>query len=128
MKNGRRKGKVAELEFAKLLTAAGFPARRGQQFKGTADSPDVVCESLPIRWEVKRREKTQYADLLAWVEQANAEAGVPNPGESWTVGCVAFRGSRQPWLVTMRVEDLLWLLRGHKPRPAVDTEEHEHEP
>lgn len=117
----RKKGVKAEREFRDVLTAAGFPARRGQQFKGGADSPDVVCPSLPIHWEVKRRERIKYADLVAWVEQAAVEAGVPAPGEEWRVAVVAFRASRQPWLVALSAEDLLWLLRGHKPRPAVDT-------
>jgi hypothetical protein len=45
--NSRNKGKRGELEAAHMLTHEGFPARRGQQFSGGTDSPDVVCESLP---------------------------------------------------------------------------------
>jgi Holliday junction resolvase len=44
--NSRAKGAAAELELAKVLTASGFPAERGQQRKGGADSPDVLCPSL----------------------------------------------------------------------------------
>ena len=53
--NSCAKGKRGEREVAALLRANGFPfARRGQQFKGTADSPDVVCDELPnVYMEVK---------------------------------------------------------------------------
>jgi hypothetical protein len=37
--NSRNKGKRGELEAAKFLASEGFPARRGQQFSGGADSP-----------------------------------------------------------------------------------------
>jgi hypothetical protein len=56
--NSRNKGKRGELEAAKFLASEGFPARRGQQFSGGTDSPDVLCEALPrIHFEVKRTEK-----------------------------------------------------------------------
>ena len=53
--NSRAKGCRGEREVAALLRANGFPsARRGQQFRGTADSPDVVCDELPnLFMEVK---------------------------------------------------------------------------
>jgi hypothetical protein len=37
--NARRKGKLGELEFAALLRAQGFTARRGQQFAGVNIHP-----------------------------------------------------------------------------------------
>ena len=46
--NSRQKGKVGEREFAALLRVHGFDARRGQQFAGGGDSPDVVSGAL--RW------------------------------------------------------------------------------
>jgi Holliday junction resolvase len=44
--NSRNKGKVGEREFASLLREHGFDARRGQQFSGSPDSPDVVSDAL----------------------------------------------------------------------------------
>jgi Holliday junction resolvase len=53
--NSNQKGKRGEREAAAFLTDEGFPARRGQQFAGGTDSPDVVCESLSgLHFEVKR--------------------------------------------------------------------------
>jgi hypothetical protein len=40
--DSRRKGKVGEREFAALLREHGFDARRGVQYSGGVDSPDVV--------------------------------------------------------------------------------------
>jgi Holliday junction resolvase len=48
--NSRQKGARGERQWAKELNAMGFnsdePARRGQQFSGSKDSPDVVCKAL----------------------------------------------------------------------------------
>lgn len=53
--NSRDKGKRGEREFASLLREHGFDARRGQQFAGGADSPDVVSDALAwLHVEVKR--------------------------------------------------------------------------
>lgn len=40
--NSNRKGKTFEREIAKYLRDHGIDARRGQQYKGGADSPDVI--------------------------------------------------------------------------------------
>lgn len=44
--NSRAIGISGELEVRDLLRAAGFKAHRGQQHKGTSDSPDVVCPEI----------------------------------------------------------------------------------
>lgn len=47
--NSKRKGARCEREAAKYLVSLGFDgARRGQQFRGGADSPDVLCAALPL--------------------------------------------------------------------------------
>lgn len=77
-KASREKGKRGEREFAQALVGQGHPARRGVQYSGGPDSPDVVCESLPgIHWEVKRTATTaltQPATVLAWEMQATDDA------------------------------------------------------
>ncbi len=54
-KGSRGRGIRGELEVVGLLEAAGFEARRGQQFKGTSDSPDVIAPALAnyVHLEVK---------------------------------------------------------------------------
>lgn len=52
-KFSRDKGARGEREFRDLLREHGFEARRGQQFAGGNDSPDVVTD-LPCHVEVKR--------------------------------------------------------------------------
>lgn len=102
MVNSRRKGKVGELEFAKYLRDFGFAARRGQQFKGGGDSPDVVTDIENVHFEVKRVERGNLHD---WLAQASEDAA---EGE-WPV--VAHRRSRSEWIAVLPMNVLLKLLR-----------------
>ena len=69
----RQKGKRGERECAAELAALlGVAARRGVQYQGGPDSPDVVLEGVPIHVECKR---TERLDLYAAVEQAAIECG-----------------------------------------------------
>lgn len=100
-KASRTKGKAGELEFAHLLERYGLSARRGVQYAGGSDSPDVVCPDLPnVHWEVKRTEKFH---LYKYLEQAIQDAG----GDKMPI--VAHRQSRQPWVAVVRMEDLMRL-------------------
>jgi hypothetical protein len=104
--NSRRKGKVGEREFASLLREHGFDARRGQQFCGGADSPDVVSDAL--RWlhiEVKRVQNLNLADACI---QAQCDCG----GKPWIV---AHRRNHAPWFITMRAEFFFELIREFLP-------------
>ena len=96
----RRKGKSGELELSKFLAEHGYPARRGQQYSGSPDSPDVLCESLPLHIEVKRTEKLSLYPAL---DQALTDAG-DKPA------IVFHRRNRKPWLVIMDAEQFLTLL------------------
>lgn len=94
--NSRSKGCRGEREWRDKLRDAGFKARRGQQFSGNPDSPDVVCEDLPyFHFEVKR---VQNLNLKSAMEQAAADAGDKMP-------IVAHRRNREPWKVTMLADD-----------------------
>lgn len=112
-KNSRRKGKEGELEWAHWLTDRGIPARRGQQFSGTADSPDVVADHPGWHPEVKRVEQLNIYDAI---EKAASEAA---PGNT---PYVAHRRNRKEWLITMKAED--WLKAVAPPKkttpPATD--------
>ncbi|WP_161883900.1 hypothetical protein [Deinococcus alpinitundrae] len=77
--NSRRKGADGEREFTRALTDAGFPATRGQQHAGGANSPDVRCEALAwIHFEVKRMADCKMfspAQIKTWEAQARRDAG-----------------------------------------------------
>ena len=94
--NSRNKGKVGEREWAEWLRSHGFEARRGVQYHGGPDSPDVVCRELQHHFEVKR---VEALNVTAAMEQAKGDAA---PGR---VPVVAHRRNRTEWLVTMRAED-----------------------
>ena len=109
--NSRTKGKVGEREFAALLRAEGFDARRGVQFSGGADSPDVVCPALPwLHIEVKRTQALNLTDACA---QAEGDCG----GKPWVV---AHRRNHAPWLITMTAETLFQFLRGTLPPESIN--------
>lgn len=111
--NSRRKGKVGELEFAKLLREHGFDARRGQQFCGGADSPDVLSAALAwLHLEVKR---VQNLNLTAACLQAQGDCG----DKPWVV---AHRRNHAPWLITMKAETFFDFLRGELPTHTGGTE------
>ncbi len=74
--NSKRKGKTGELEAAAFLREHGIEARRGQQFSGGTDSPDVVSSIPNVHLEVKRTEKVQFHD---WMKQAEHDAGARMP-------------------------------------------------
>ena len=104
--NARNKGKVGEREFASLLREHGFDARRGQQFSGSPDSPDVVSEALAwLHVEVKRVQNLNLTDACV---QAEGDCG----GKPWIV---AHRRNHAPWLITMRSDFFFRLLRGDFP-------------
>src|SRR5205823_13839879 len=72
--NSRQKGKRGERQWRDELRANGYAARRGQQFSGSPDSPDVVCDSLPwIHFEVKAVERLNIRDA---VDQAKRDCGI----------------------------------------------------
>lgn len=96
--NSGNKGKVGEREWAKWLNAnLGCQARRGRQYSGSPDSPDVVDKAIPgIQAEVKRVEQLQLDKAMA---QAVSDSGGKIP-------YVAHRKNRTEWLVTVRACDL----------------------
>ena len=93
-KPSRDKGKRGEREFAAVLIDHGFTARRGVQYSGGVDSPDVICTELhDVHFEVKRVEKP---NLKAAYAQAFQDAGIKEPvvvtrqnGQQWMTYCSA---------------------------------------
>lgn len=69
----RQKGKRGEREAAaELGSLLGCDARRGVQFQGGPDSPDVVLDGVNIHVEAKR---VEALNLYAAIEQARDDAG-----------------------------------------------------
>ena len=105
--NSREKGKRGERQWRDELRANGYDARRGQQFSGSPDSPDVVSTALPwIHFEVKAVERLNIEDAM---EQARRDGGMQK------VPIVAHRRSFRAWLVTMEAETFFRFLRGDLP-------------
>lgn len=94
--NSRDKGARGEREWAEFLNKNfGLKARRGVQFSGSPDSPDVQGSWPGTHPEVKRVENL---DLPKAVAQAVRDAGTSVP-------YVAHRTNGKPWLITVRAED-----------------------
>src|SRR5262245_58313373 len=111
--NSREKGKRGERQWRDELRAQGYAARRGQQFSGSPDSPDVICEELAwAHFEVKAVERLNVEDAM---EQARRDAGRVAPGGLAKIPIVAHRRSFRRWLVTMDAQTLFEFLRGTLP-------------
>jgi len=93
----KNKGKVGERELAaELRRLFGIDARRGVQYQGGKDSPDVITD-LPIHCEVKR---TERLSLYPAMRQAVSDAGANK------VPVVFHRQNREDWLAIIRLNDL----------------------
>lgn len=92
----KRKGKVGEREAAKELSRLfRIDAKRGVQYQGGPESPDVV--GLPgIHVEVKRCEALS---IYTAMDQAVSDAGDNVP-------TVLHRRNGKPWLFVCRLDDL----------------------
>lgn len=100
--NSRNKGKVGELELAEFFRQHGFEARRGQQFHGGGDSPDVVVPDLPgVHVECKR---VEAGNPYNWLAQARRDAGAKLP-------VVFHRRNREDWIVILPASAFLKLLK-----------------
>lgn len=102
--NSKQKGKRGELEAARLLREYGYDTRRGVQYKGGAESPDVV--GLPhCHLEIKRVEKLNIHEAI---EQAKRDKG---PDE---LSVVIHRKNNCEWLVTMPFTDWIRIFREYE--------------
>lgn len=95
----KAKGKRGEREAAAELGALlGVGARRGVQYQGGPESPDVVLDGVAIHVEAKRTEK-----LMLWpaIEQAVSDA------PEGSVPVVWHRPNRRESVVIVRTSDLV---------------------
>lgn len=98
MANSRRKGADGERELARKLATYGFDTRRGQQYHGGGDSPDVV--GLPgVHIECKR---VQALNIEKAMMQSRRDAEGTDD-----IPVVMHRKDREVWKVTMDLDEFM---------------------
>ena len=100
--NSRQKGAAGERELANVLKEYGIDARRGQQFSGGTDSPDVVVGG-PLEGFHIECKRVESGNLYNWFEQAQRDAGSKTP-------VVVHRKSNKPWMAILTLDDLIQIL------------------
>lgn len=101
--NSKKKGSRGELELSHFLSENGFEARRGQQFMGTPDSPDIICDKLANMGFHIECKRVEAGNPYNWLEQAKRDAGHKIP-------VVMHRRNNKDWIVVMGLEDMLDLV------------------
>ena len=105
--NSRAKGCRGELELVHFLKARGIEARRGQQFAGGTDSPDVIAHGIlsDFHLEVKN---TQVTNIYGWLEQAATDADLTK------IPIVAHKKNGKRWVAIMDMRDFINLIKGEE--------------
>jgi len=101
MINSKNKGKRGELEVAALLRGFGYDARRGQQFSGGGDSPDVVHSIKGLHIEVKYTEAFNAYKAMEQAEKDCKKGDIP---------LVFYRKKRKRWMVLVDAEAFMELI------------------
>lgn len=104
-KRSRDKGKRGEREVAKIFQESGFHARRSVQYNGRPGTTADVVGVPGLHLEVKLVEKERIRE---WYRQAKRDA-TASPDKETPV--VVHRKSREPWLVTMSLEDFIKIIK-----------------
>lgn len=108
--NSKRKGKKGELEVSHIFKNRGYDARRGQQFSGGDESPDVIVENFDWHLEVKFTETFNLYKAMAQAERDCKDSG-KKP-------LVIHRKNKQKWVAVLDLEHFLDLVC-----PSVDEAE-----
>lgn len=98
--NSKRKGNQAERELLRILTGYGVQAHRNdQRYIGGEGNPDIAAQIGPVSVHVECK-RVERLSLAAALRQAHRDARNALP-------VVVHRRSREPWLVTMELTDIL---------------------
>lgn len=97
--NSRRKGVVAEVELAHVLTDHGISAIRGQQHTGGVGSPDVLVEDAAFPFHIEGK-RVEAGSPYKWLAQAERDAGNKIP-------LVAHRRNGRRWIAILFLDDFL---------------------
>lgn len=99
--NSRQKGARGERELAELLRSYGYDARRSQQYCGANGDADVVgVDGFHI--ECKRVEQLNIYKAMEQSERDAREGEIP---------IVCHRKDRKGWLVTIRFDDFMGVIK-----------------
>lgn len=100
-KTAQRKGRAGEIELARILQGYGYDAQPGRAVS-YGSTPDLT--GLPgVHCEVKRVERLNVPEAMKQAERDAAKfGGIP---------ALFHRRSREPWLVTMRLQDWMELYK-----------------
>lgn len=102
--NSKRKGNRAERELLRLLQSYGLNAHRNnQQYIGGIDNPDISVKIGPVSVHVECKRVERLA-MAAALRQAHRDAN------RHALPVVVHRRSREQWLITMELADLLEVL------------------
>jgi hypothetical protein len=95
MVNSKQKGARAERQAAAHLRELGHTkARRGRQYHGGPESPDLADAVPGVHFEVKH---TERLELWKAIKQAEEDCGLDVP-------VVMFKRNRNPWHLAVRAE------------------------
>jgi len=93
----KRKGCCGEREAAAEISRLfHVEARRGRQYCGDPEAPDIRTAIAGVHFEVKRCEALRLYDAI---RQAAEDAGANVP-------IVLHRANRKPWVAIVRLDDL----------------------
>lgn len=99
----RGKGAAAELEVAAILRERGWPhTRRTSDGRHQAERGDLAGGPAGVHLEVKRHEKLNVPAALRQVQADARSVDLP---------VLVHRPSRQEWMATLPLDELLALLR-----------------
>jgi Holliday junction resolvase len=103
--NSRTKGKTGELDFVHFLKDRGIDARRGQQYEGSSDSPDVVTTGGCLRDTHIEIKRTEVTAIYKWLDQANTDADICK------TPVVAHRKNGERWVIIMDARDFISMMQ-----------------
>ena len=99
---GKRGERECAAELGELLGLAEGAARRGVQFAGGPESPDVVLDGVNIHVEAKRVERLQLWPAVEQAAKDSPPAAIP---------LVWHKANRRPSVVIVETSRLLELAR-----------------
>lgn len=98
--NSKRKGSAGERELLGILAQYGKAERNDQRYIGGVDNPDISFEIGGTRYHVECK-RVERLNLHEAMNQAMHDAN------GHAVPVVIHRRSREPWMITMQLND--WL-------------------
>lgn len=113
-KSQRDKGKYYERRARDVFRKHGWNAERGQQRRGSNDSPDVVVEALPLHIEVKGGE---HPPIHPAYDQAVRDSNRGLRGRKPYLPLVMAKRKGRPWTFTLSEELFFALLQPHEGDP-----------